>query len=178
MSCCGAWSYEDVDLALLTVPILLAKAEADAAMRVVLEDYSHDATSRNPAPAKTPPGRVLRPCLGRGLGINLAERVRDVGVRVVVAAQSVEGPRGSPPGPRLLASCAGGVVVQQCPDPCPRRPGGRGRPCGPYPDGAADEAAWGNRRPGVSVSPGHPHSRHHDRHQDGDHDHDPDPLRP
>jgi hypothetical protein len=54
MSCCGAWSYEDVDLALLTVPILLAKAEADAAMRVVLEDYSHDATSRNPAPAKTP----------------------------------------------------------------------------------------------------------------------------
>jgi len=37
----GAWSFEDVDLAVLTVPTLLSKAEADAAMRVVLEDYGH-----------------------------------------------------------------------------------------------------------------------------------------
>ena len=50
----GAWSYEDVDLAVLTVPTLLSKAEADAAMRVVLEDYGHYATGRKPAPAKTP----------------------------------------------------------------------------------------------------------------------------
>jgi hypothetical protein len=49
--------------------------------------------------------------------INLAERVRDVGVQVVVAAQSVEGLGDHRQAPRLLASCAGGIVVHQCPDP-------------------------------------------------------------
>jgi hypothetical protein len=49
--------------------------------------------------------------------INLAERVRDVGVQVVVAAQSVEGLGDHRQAPRLLGSCAGGIVVQQCPDP-------------------------------------------------------------
>jgi hypothetical protein len=49
--------------------------------------------------------------------INLAERVRDVGVQVVVAAQSVEGLGDQRQAPRLLASCAGGVIVHQCPDP-------------------------------------------------------------
>src|SRR4029453_3905325 len=49
--------------------------------------------------------------------INLAERVRDVGVQVVVAAQSVEGLGGQRQAARLLASCAGGVIVHQCPDP-------------------------------------------------------------
>ena len=49
--------------------------------------------------------------------INLMERVRDVGVQVVVAAQSVEGLGDHRQAPRLLASCAGGVVVHQCPDP-------------------------------------------------------------
>jgi hypothetical protein len=43
--------------------------------------------------------------------INLAERVRDVGVQVV------EGLGNQHQAPRLLASCAGGVVVHQCPDP-------------------------------------------------------------
>ena len=49
--------------------------------------------------------------------INLAERVRDVGVQVVVAAQSVEGLGDHRQAPRLLAACAGGIVVHQCPDP-------------------------------------------------------------
>jgi hypothetical protein len=49
--------------------------------------------------------------------INLDERVRDVGVQVVVAAQSVEGLGDHRQAPRLLASCAGGIVVHQCPDP-------------------------------------------------------------
>jgi hypothetical protein len=49
--------------------------------------------------------------------INLAERVRDVGVQVVVAAQSVEGLGDHRQAPRLLAACAGGVIVHQCPDP-------------------------------------------------------------
>jgi hypothetical protein len=116
----GAWSFEDVDLAVLTVPTLLSKAEADAAMRVVLEDYGHYATGRKPRQGED---AVLMldefSALASGVdsAINLAERVRDVGVQVVVAAQSVEGLGDHRQAPRLLASCAGGIVVQQCPDP-------------------------------------------------------------
>jgi hypothetical protein len=116
----GHWSYEDVDLAVLTVPTLLSKAEADAAMRVVLEDYGHYATGRKPRQGED---AVLMldefSALASGVdsAINLIERLRDVGVQVVVAAQSVEGLGDHRQAPRLLASCAGGIVVQQCPDP-------------------------------------------------------------
>jgi hypothetical protein len=116
----GSWSYEDVDLAVLTVPTLLSKAEADAAMRVVLEDYGHYATGRKPRHGED---AVLMldefSALASGVdsAINLMERLRDVGVQVVVAAQSVEGLGDRRQAPRLLASCAGGIVVQQCPDP-------------------------------------------------------------
>jgi hypothetical protein len=116
----GAWSYEDVDLAVLTVPTLLSKAEADAAMRVVLEDYGHYATGRKPRQGEDAllvPDEFSALASGVDSAINLAERVRDVGVQVVVAAQSVEGLGDHRQAPRLLASCAGGVVVQQCPDP-------------------------------------------------------------
>jgi hypothetical protein len=90
----GSWSFEDIDLAVLTVPTLLSKAEADAAMRVVLEDYGHYATGRK---AREGEDALLVldefSALASGVdsAINLAERVRDVGVQVVVAAQSVEG---------------------------------------------------------------------------------------
>jgi hypothetical protein len=116
----GHWSYEDVDLAVLTVPALLSKAEADAAMRVVLEDYGHYATGRKPRQGED---AVLMldefSALASGVdsAISLIERLRDVGVQVVVAAQSVEGLGDHRQAPRLLASCAGGIVVQQCPDP-------------------------------------------------------------
>jgi hypothetical protein len=116
----GTWSYEDIDLAVLTVPTLLSKAEADAAMRVVLEDYGHSATGRKLR--ETEDALLILDefsALASGVdaAINLAERVRDVGVQVVVAAQSVEGLGNQHQAPRLLASCAGGVVVHQCPDP-------------------------------------------------------------
>jgi hypothetical protein len=116
----GTWSYEDVDLAVLTVPTLLSKAEADAAMRVVLEDYGHYATGRKPR--ETEDALLILDefsALASGVdsAINLAERVRDVGVQVIVAAQSVEGLGNQHQAPRLLASCAGGVIVHQCPDP-------------------------------------------------------------
>jgi len=116
----GHWSYEDVDLAVLTVPTLLSKAEADAAMRVVLEDYGHYATGRKPRQGEDALlvlDEFSALASGVDSAINLAERVRDVGVQVVVAAQSVEGLGDHRQAPRLLASCAGGVVVHQCPDP-------------------------------------------------------------
>jgi hypothetical protein len=116
----GRWSYEDVDLAVLTVPTLLSKVEADAAMRVVLEDYGHYATGRKPREGEDALlvlDEFSALASGVDSAINLAERVRDVGVQVVVAAQSVEGLGDHRQAPRLLASCAGGVVVHQCPDP-------------------------------------------------------------
>ena len=116
----GAWSFEDVDLAVLTVPTLLSKSEADAAMRVVLEDYGHYATGRKPREGEDALlvlDEFSALASGVDSAINLAERVRDVGVQVVVAAQSVEGLGDHRQAPRLLASCAGGIVVHQCPDP-------------------------------------------------------------
>jgi hypothetical protein len=116
----GTWSYEDVDLAVLTVPTLLSKAEADAAMRVVLEDYGHYATGRKPREGEDALlvlDEFSALASGVDSAINLIERLRDVGVQVVVAAQSVEGLGDHRQAPRLLASCAGGIVVQQCPDP-------------------------------------------------------------
>jgi hypothetical protein len=116
----GSWSYEDVDLAILTVPTLLSKAEADAAMRVVLEDYGHYATGRKPRQGEDALlvlDEFSALASGVDSAINLAERVRDIGVQVVVAAQSVEGLGDHRQAPRLLASCAGGIVVHQCPDP-------------------------------------------------------------
>ena len=77
----GSWSFEDVDLAVLTVPTLLSKSEADAAMRVVLEDYGHYATGRKPREGED---AVLMldefSALASGVdsAINLMERLRDV----------------------------------------------------------------------------------------------------
>ena len=106
--------------AVLTVPTLLSKAEADAAMRVVLEDYGHYATGRKPRlgeDALLALDGFSALASGVDSAINLAERVRDVGVQVVVAAQSVEGLGDHRQALGLLAACAGGIVVHQCPDP-------------------------------------------------------------
>jgi hypothetical protein len=116
----GAWSFEDVDLTVLTVPTLLSKAEADAAMRVVLEDYGHYATGRKPRKGEDAlliVDEFSALASGVDAALNLAERVRDVGAQVVVAAQSVEGLGDERQAARLLAACAGGVIVHQCPDP-------------------------------------------------------------
>ena len=75
-------------------------------MRVVLEDYGHYATGRKPRQGEDALLILTssRPRLGVDSAINLAERVRDVGVQVVVAAQSVEGlgDHRQAPGSRLL----------------------------------------------------------------------------
>lgn len=118
----GQWSFEDVDLAVLTVPTLLSKAEADAAMRVVLEDYGHYATGRKPREGEDALLIVDEFSALQGgvdAAINLAERVRDVGVQVVVAAQSVQGLGSERQAARLLAACSGGVIVHQTADPEP-----------------------------------------------------------
>ena len=121
----GRWSYEDVDLAVLTVPTLLSKSEADAAMRVVLEDYGHYATGRKPRHGED---AVLMldefSALASGVdsAINLAARVRDVGVQVVVAAQSVEGLGDHRQAPREIRARHGGQAVAIEQDVAGRRP--------------------------------------------------------
>jgi hypothetical protein len=133
----GSWSFEDVDLA---VPTLLSKAEADAAMRVVLEDYGHYATGRKPREGEDALlvlDEFSALASGVDRAINLAERVRDVGVQSVVAAQSVEGLGDHRQAPRLLASCAGGVVLHQWPGP-----------------GAATGAGWDGPDPGAQLGAG------------------------
>ena len=117
----GRWSYEDVDLAVLTVPTLLSKSEADAAMRVVLEDYGHYATGRKPREGEDALlvlDEFSRPRLRRGL----APSTWPSGSATSASRSSsppnrVEGLGDHRQAPRLLASCAGGIVVHQCPDP-------------------------------------------------------------
>jgi hypothetical protein len=116
----GTWSYEDVDLAVLTVPTLLDKAVADATTRIVLEDYGHYAVGRKPRSGEDAVLVVDEfSAVQNGVdsAINLGERVRDVGVQLIISSQSVEGLGTERQAARLLASCAGGVIVHQCPDP-------------------------------------------------------------
>jgi len=84
---------EDVDLAVLTVPTLLSKAEADAAMRVVLEDYGHYASGRKPREGEDALlvlDEFSALASGVDSAINLAERVRDVGVVMDLGVHEID----------------------------------------------------------------------------------------
>lgn len=118
----GDWSAEDVDIAVLTFPVMASKGEADAAMRLLLEDHGHYSVARKP--------RIGEDALlvidefsaldgGVDTAINLAERVRDVGVQVIVAAQSVEGLGDARQANRLISSSAGGVIIHRTATPEP-----------------------------------------------------------
>ncbi len=116
----GCWGLEDVDLAVLTIPTIASRQDADAAVRLVLEDLGHFATRRKP--------RVGDDVLlvldefsavqgGTEQAIHLAERLRDVGVPVVFGAQSPEGLGDERQQWRLLHAVGGGLVLHQMPDP-------------------------------------------------------------
>jgi hypothetical protein len=116
----GCWGLEDVDLAVLTIPTIASRTDADAAVRLVLEDLGHFATRRKP--------RVGDDVLlvldefsavqgGTEQAIHLAERLRDVGVPVVFGAQSPEGLGSEHQQWRLLHTVGGGLVIHQTPDP-------------------------------------------------------------
>ena len=85
-----------------------------------MEDYGHYATGRKPREGEDALlvlDEFSALASGADSAINLAERVRDVGVQVVVAAQSVEGLGDHRRAPGGWRSAPGGVVVHQCPDP-------------------------------------------------------------
>jgi hypothetical protein len=116
----GRWGFEDVDLAVLTIPTIASRQDADAAVRLVLEDLGHFATHR-----KARVGDDVLLVLdefsaiqgGTDQAIHLAERLRDVGVPVIFGAQSPEGLGDERQQWRLLHTVGGGLVVHQLPDP-------------------------------------------------------------
>jgi hypothetical protein len=116
----GCWALEDVDLAVLTIPTIASRQDADAAVRLVLEDVGHFATRR-----KSRVGDDVLLVLdefsavqgGTEHAIHLAERLRDVGVPVVFGAQSPEGLGDERQQWRLLHAIGGGLVLHQLPDP-------------------------------------------------------------
>jgi hypothetical protein len=116
----GYWALEDVDLAVLTIPTIASRQDADAAVRLVLEDLGHFATRR-----KARVGDDVLLVLdefsavqgGTQQAIHLAERLRDVGVPVVFGAQSPEGLGDERQQWRLLHTIGGGLVLHQTPDP-------------------------------------------------------------
>jgi hypothetical protein len=118
----GRWGFDDVDLAVLTIPTVASRSDADAAVRLVLEDLGHFATRRK---ARTGDDVLL--VLdefsavegGTEQAIHLAERLRDVGVPVVFGAQSVEGLGDERQRWRLLHTVGGGLVLHQTPNPDP-----------------------------------------------------------
>jgi hypothetical protein len=116
----GCWSFEDVDLAVLTIPTIASRQDADAAVRLVLEDLGHFATKRK---ARTGDDVLLvldefsAVQGGTDHAIHLAERLRDVGVPVVFGAQSPEGLGDERQQWRLLHTVGGGLVLHQLPDP-------------------------------------------------------------
>jgi hypothetical protein len=118
----GCWGLEDVDLAVLTIPTIASRTDADAAVRLVLEDLSHFATRR-----KARVGDDVLLVLdefsavqgGTDQAIHLAERLRDVGVPVIFGAQSPEGLGDERQQWRLLHTLGGGLVLHQTPNPEP-----------------------------------------------------------
>jgi hypothetical protein len=109
-----------VDLAVLTIPTIASRTDADAAVRLVLEDLGHFATRRK---ARTGDDVLLvldefsAVQGGTDQAIHLAERLRDVGVPVVFGAQSPEGLGDERQQWRLLHTIGGGLVLHQTPNP-------------------------------------------------------------
>ena len=107
-------------MAVLTIPTIASRTDADAAVRLILEDLGHFATKR-----KARVGDDVLLVLdefsavqgGTDQAIHLAERLRDVGVPVVFGAQSPEGLGDERQQWRLLHTIGGGLVLHQLPDP-------------------------------------------------------------
>lgn len=119
----GDIGFEDVDLAMLTVPSGLKRRDASAIMRVLLEEFGLYASGRKGA----------RPCLlvfdefsalqgGRATATDLIERLRSTDTEVMLGVQSFEGLGGGGPGSigealRILNACSGGLMLYRTPSP-------------------------------------------------------------
>lgn len=116
----GDWSFDDVDAAVLSTPSLTSRENADAIARVLLADFAHWASSRKnrigeDAVLVIDEFSAIRG--GADLVIHLSERLRDVGCRVVVTAQSWHGLGVDDDERRRLAGAVGVVITQRVTHP-------------------------------------------------------------
>jgi hypothetical protein len=116
---CG-WSFEDVDFAYLRAPYLAGREDADAACRLLLEDFAHYATLRKPRRGEDVTlvfDEFSAISGGRETAIQLVERVRDAGCAVLLSAQSADGLGDEAQQRRLVGACAGGLLLHAMPNP-------------------------------------------------------------
>jgi hypothetical protein len=116
---CG-WSFEDVDFAYLRAPYLAGRQDADAAMRLLLEDFAHYATLRKPRHGEDATlvfDEFSAIAGGREAAIQLVERVRDAGCALYLSAQSADGLGDEAQQRRLVGACSGGLLIHAMPDP-------------------------------------------------------------
>jgi hypothetical protein len=116
------WSFEDVDFAYLRAPYLAGREDADACMRMLLEDFAHYATLRKPRKGEDATLLVDEFSAitgGRETAIQLTERVRDAGCAVYLSAQSADGLGDERQQARLVGACSGGLLLHAMPDPEP-----------------------------------------------------------
>ncbi len=114
------WSFEDVDFAYLRAPYLAGREDADAACRLLLEDFAHYATLRKPRHGEDVTlvfDEFSAIGGGREVAIQLVERVRDAGCNVVLSAQSADGLGDEAQQRRLVGACAGGILLHAMPNP-------------------------------------------------------------
>jgi hypothetical protein len=116
----AGWSFEDVDFAYLRAPYLAGREDADAAMRLLLEDFAHYATLRKPRKGEDATlvfDEFSAIAGGREAAIQLVERVRDAGCALYLSAQSADGLGDEAQQRRLVGACSGGLLIHAMPDP-------------------------------------------------------------
>jgi hypothetical protein len=116
----AGWSFEDVDFGYFRAPYLAGREDADACMRLLLEDFAHYATLRKPRKGEDATlvfDEFSAITGGRETAIQLTERVRDAGCAVYLSAQSADGLGDERQQARLIGACSGGLLLHAQPDP-------------------------------------------------------------
>jgi hypothetical protein len=114
------WSFEDVDFAYFRAPYLAGREDADACMRLLVEDFAHYATLRKPRKGEDATlvfDEFSAIAGGREAAIQLTERVRDAGCALYLSAQSADGLGDERQQARLVGACSGGLLIHAMPDP-------------------------------------------------------------
>jgi hypothetical protein len=114
------WSFEDADFAYFRAPYLAGREDADACMRLLLEDFAHYATLRKPRRGEDAVlvfDEFSAIAGGREAAIQLVERVRDAGCAVYLSAQSADGLGDEAQQRRLVGACSGGLLLHAMPNP-------------------------------------------------------------
>ena len=110
----GAWSWEDCDLAVVTVPSMVASLDADACLRVLLADVGHFTMARKQpgAPSLIVVDEFSAIQGGRRAAIDLLERSRGAGTGVVLAGQSAVSLGDEDERARLLAAASAQIIFR------------------------------------------------------------------